>query len=105
MINYYKAKYKKKSETNLSNNNNAIYVNELFSKNSLKNKPEFKFRTTKNSPLYTKRKIEESDDLHTGLLTGGRIKNFNNDDMFAKKIKKLYKKSGQFSKFIIIHRI
>ena len=97
MINYYKAKYKKKSETNLSNNNNAIYVNELFSKNSLKNKPEFKFRTTKNSPLYTKRKIEESDDLHTGLLTGGRIKNFNNDDMFAKKIKKLYKKSGQFS--------
>ena len=47
MINYYKAKYKKKSDTNLSNNNNAIYVNELFAKNSLKNKPEFKFRTTK----------------------------------------------------------
>ena len=95
MINYYKTKYKKKSDTNISNNNNAIYVNELFSKNSIKSKGELKFRTTKNSPLYTKRKIEENDD--SGLLTGGRIKNMNNDDIFAKKIKKLYKKSGQFS--------
>ena len=53
MINYYKTKYKKKSDTNISNNNNAIYVNELFSKNSIKSKGELKFRTTKNSPLYT----------------------------------------------------
>ena len=96
MINYYKTKYKKKSDTNLNNNNNAIYVNELFTKNSLKNKADFKFRTTKNSPLYTKRKIEENDELNSGLLTGGRIKNLNNDDIFIKKIKK-FKKSGQFS--------
>ena len=95
MINYYKTKYKKKSDTNISSNNNAIYVNELFSKNSIKSKGELKFKTTKNSPLYTKRKIEENYD--SGLLTGGRIKNMNNDDIFAKKIKKLYKQSGQFS--------
>ena len=96
MINYYKTKYKRKSDTNI-NNNNALYVNDLFTKNSLKAKADFKFRTSKNSPLYTKRKIEENEEAHSGLLTGGRVKNTNNDDIFTKKIKKLYKKSGQFS--------
>ena len=95
MISYYKAKYKKKSDGNL--NNNALYVNELFTKKSLKSKGDIKFRTSKNSPLYTKRKIEVSEEINNGLFTGGRLKNNNNEDLFSKKIKKLYKKSGQFS--------
>ena len=60
MINYYKTKYKKKSDTNISDNNNAIYVNELFSKNSIKSKGELKFRITKYSPLYTKEKLKKT---------------------------------------------
>ncbi len=98
MISYYKTKYKKKSsDSNLNNNNNnALYVNDLFTKNSLK-KSDIKFRTSKNSPLYTKRKIEVNEDINSGLFTGGLLKNTNNDDLFSKKIKKLYKKSGQFS--------
>ena len=94
----YKTKYKKKSESNLNNNNtNALYTNDLFNKNALKVKGEFKFRTSKNSPLYTKRKIEVNDETNSGLFTGGRIKNNNNDDLISKKIRKLYKKSGHFS--------
>jgi len=97
-MNYYKAKYKKKSESNISNNNNnALYTNDLFTKNSLKVKGEFKFRTSKNSPLYTKRKIEVNEDINNGPFTGGRVKNTNNDDLLNKKIRKLYKKSGHFS--------
>ena len=57
-----------------------------------------KFRTSKNSPLYTKRKIEVNEEINNGLLTG-RIKNNGNngEDLFSKKIRKLYKKSGHFS--------
>ena len=98
-MNYYKAKYKKKPESNISNNNNnnALYTNDLFTKNSLKVKGEFKFRTSKNSPLYTKRKIEVNEDINNGPFTGGSVKNTNNDDLLNKKIRKLYKKSGHFS--------
>ena len=97
MLNYYKAKSKKKSDSNIPNyNNNPLYVNELFNK-SLKVKPDFKFRTAKNSPLYTKRKIEVNEDMNSGIFAGGRLKNSNNEDLFSKKIKKLYKKSGNFS--------
>ena len=97
MLNYYKAKSKKKSDPNIPNyNNNALYVNDLFNK-SLKVKSDFKFRTTKNSPLYTKRKIEVNEDMNSGIFAGGRLKNSNNEDLFSKKIKKLYKKSGNFS--------
>ena len=60
-------------------------------------KSDFKFRTTKNSPLYTKRKIEVNEDMNSGIFAGGRLKNSNNEDLFSKKIKKLYKKSGNFS--------
>ena len=97
MMNYYKAKSKKKSDSNIPNyNNNALYVNDLFNK-SLKVKSDFKFRTSKNSPLYTKRKIEINEDMNSGIFAGGRLKNSNNEDLFSKKIKKLYKKSGNFS--------
>ena len=97
MLNYYKAKSKKKSDSNIPNyNNNPLYVNDLFNK-SLKVKSDFKFRTTKNSPLYTKRKIEVNEDMNSGIFAGGRLKNTNNEDLFTKKIKKLYKKSGNFS--------
>ena len=97
MLNYYKAKSKKKSDSNIPNyNNNPLYVNDLFNK-SLKVKSDFKFRTTKNSPLYTKRKIEVNEDMNSGIFAGGRLKNSNNEDLFTKKIKKLYKKSGNFS--------
>ena len=71
-------------------------MNDLFNK-SLKVKSDFKFRTTKNSPLYTKRKIEVNEDMNSGIFAGGRLKNSNNEDLFSKKIKKLYKKSGNFS--------
>ena len=97
MLSYYKAKSKKKSDSNISNyNNNPLYVNDLFNK-SLKVKSDFKFRTSKNSPLYTKRKIEVNDEMNSGIFAGGRLKNSNNEDLFSKKIKKLYKKSGNFS--------
>ena len=99
MISYYKAKYKKKSDTNLSNkNSNALYINELFNKNNnLKSKGALKFRTSKNSPLYTKRKIEVNEETNSGLFTGRLKNNNNNDDLFSKKIRKLYKKSGHLS--------
>ena len=97
ILNYYKAKSKKKSDSSIpSYNNNALYVNELFNK-SLKVKSDFKFRTTKNSPLYTKRKIERNEDMNSGIFVGGRLKNSNGEELFSKKIKKLYKKSGNFS--------
>ena len=97
MLNYYKTKSKKKSDSNIPNyNNNPLYVNDLFNK-SLKVKSDFKFRTTKNSPLYTKRKIEVNEDMNSGIFAGGRLKNNNGEDVFSKKIKKLYKKSGNFS--------
>ena len=98
MINNYKTKLKKKSDSNLgSNNNNALYVNDLFTKNSLKTKGDIKFRTSKNSPLYTKRKIEVNEEINNGLFTGGRANNNKNEDLFSKKIKKIYKKQGNFS--------
>ena len=97
MFNYYKAKSKKKSDSTIPNyNNNALYVNDLFNKN-LKIKSDLKFRSTKNSPLYTKRKIEVNEDMNSGIFAGGRLKNSNNEDLFSKKIKKLYKKSGNYS--------
>ena len=97
MFSYYKAKSKKKSDSNISNyNNNPLYVNDLFNK-SLKVKSDFKFRTTKNSPIYSQRKIEVNEDMNSGLFAGGRLKNTNNEDLFSKKIKKLYKKTGNFS--------
>ena len=83
MINNYKTKLKKKSDSNLgSNNNNALYVNDLFTKNSLKTKADIKFRTSKNSPLYTKRKIEVNEEINNGLFTGGRANNNKNEDLF-----------------------
>ena len=97
MFSYYKAKSKKKSDSSIPNyNNNALYVNDLFNK-SLKVKSDLKFRTSKNSPLYTKRKIEVNEDMNSGIFAGGRLKNSNNEDLFSKKIKKLYKKSGNYS--------
>ena len=97
MLSYYKAKSKKKSDSNISNyNNNPLYVNDLFNK-SLKVKSDFKFRTTKNSPIYSQRKIEVNEDMNSGIFAGGRLKNTNNEDLFSKKIKKLYKKTGNFS--------
>ena len=100
MISYYKTKYKKKTDSNLNNknNSNALYINDLFNKNNIKAKASLKFRTSKNSPLYTKRKIEVNEEINNGLLTG-RIKNNGNngEDLFSKKIRKLYKKSGHFS--------
>jgi hypothetical protein len=96
MLNYYKVKQKKKTDSKMYNvNNNGIYANDLFNKNTLKSKASLKFRTSKNSPVYTKRKIDVNEDTNSGLLTGGRVVN-NNEDLFSKKIKKMYKK-GQFS--------
>ena len=66
---------------------------------SIKIQYKGKGELTKHFPLNTERKLEEKDDDYdSGLLTGCRIQNMNNDDIFAKKIKKLYKKSRQFSK-------
>ena len=80
MLSYYKAKSKKKSDSNISNyNNNPLYVNDLFNK-SLKVKSDFKFRTTKNSPIYSQRKIEVNEDMNSGIFAGGRLKNTNNED-------------------------
>ena len=96
MLNYYKVKQKKKTDSKMYNvNNNGIYANDLLNKNTLKSKASLKFRTSKNSPVYTKRKIDVNEDTNSGLLTGGRVVN-NNEDLFSKKIKKMYKK-GQFS--------
>ena len=97
MFSYYKAKSKKKSDSNISNyNNNPLYVNDLFNKN-LKVRSDLKFRTTKNSPVYSQRKIEVNEDMNSGIFAGGRLKNANNDELLSKKIKKLYKKNGNFS--------
>ena len=99
IISYYKTKYKKKSESSISNNNNnPSYANDIFNKSSLKPKVDFKFRTSKNSPLYTKRKIEVNEEINSGLFSG-RLKNNqnNNEDLFTNKMKKLYKKANQFS--------
>ena len=97
MLSYYKAKSKKKSDSNISNyNNNPLYVNDLFNKN-LKVRSDLKFRTTKNSPVYSQRKIEVNEDMNSGIFAGGRLKNANNDELLSKKIKKLYKKNGNFS--------
>ena len=97
MLNYYKTKSKKKSDSNMPGyNNNPLYVNDLFAKN-IKVKNDFKFRTTKNSPLYTKRKIEVNEDLNSAIFTGNKIKNNNNEDFLPKKIKKLYKKTNNYS--------
>ena len=96
MENYYKKNYKKKVESIMSSSNNNVFnINDLFNKNNIKPKSDFKFRTSKNSPLYTKRRIDANDEINSNeLLMGGRIKNNNNEDLFSKKIKKLYKKSG-----------
>ena len=97
MLNYYKTKSKKKSDSNIpAYNNNPLYVNDLFNKN-IKVKNDFKFRTSKNSPLYTKRKIEVNEDMNSAIFTGNRIKNNGNEDLLSKKIKKLYKKTCNFS--------
>ncbi len=98
MINYHKVKYKKKPEAKIYNiNNNMIYANDSFTKNKMKSKLNPKFRTSKNSPIYSKRKIEANEDSNNGILTGGRLGNNKKEDLFTRKIKKIYKKSNQFS--------
>ena len=94
MMTNYKMKYKKKMQSNGSCKN--IYGNEVFNKSSSKLKADFKYRTSKNSPLYTKRKIEMNEDTNSGLFTG-RIKKNSNEDLFTQRLKKLYKKSIQYN--------